>query len=832
MRSFKKYLLPIALFSALALILVGCGGGGGGGTTTTGGGGGTTSSSVQISGLVGSGGAGGASVSKAQTPTENPMANAIVEITAYDKNSNLTGSATTTSLSTGVFNANINLSNNGGYLVVTVKRTGFADYSKRIDFETPSDVNISAILNAVATAIIPVSGNSVTVSSTGKEVVTIAVFKNKKTGKQSIVTGSKVAIMKQNGTPPDLEIEIPTSSLTGVTSLKADLNSFDPNTDASSFPGQYKDDKGNQIVSLGFDYINLTTNSGENLGVATTKAIKQGKLTKAQATGTYITRWIGSTSCSTLLKDYCIGSASDNSLCSGLTVAEKAGFNVPVYTYNPTNGTWIMLGIGTIDKDGDDSIETLGNAGDDDNADGTPDDLATDLNADGKINEEDYKQQCTTNNGEYLRILVSNEDFIRQWWNLDYPLTFELPKEICIEKKFVSGGQPVEGIWVELYDDDYDPQSFNYAWGTTGSDGKVKLKVALTNNADTDRQATLYYWDYINDQEGTETVTLGDSPNCTSKTNTITKQAACQVEGYVKDDTGKAIADQYVAIYSSAPYYYNDTNTNSNGYFKMDARCNTIQDVYVGWDWQPKKRFNPNNNKNDYPTSEQNDNGTLVTLTDVVFENQAPYAYGWIYAESIFAGDSVGVEVWGWDNECDAPLNWTIKSNSTTLKSGTWNDCWGDSYQEISFPNEGTYPVTVSVTDSKGKTGTADIGTVYVSGAGANQSPVIYYADTDNYLPAKNTGITLWGGAYDWDSANLTTKWYADGVAIPNCSDSSNEYWIETACTYTTPNVDGKLIPIKFEVSDGTNTVSWEFEIYVGGVPGEFNIIIQKKGKR
>jgi hypothetical protein len=394
-------------------------------------------------------------------------------------------------------------------------------------------------------------------------------------------------------------------------------------------------------------------------------------------------------------------------------------------------------------------------------------------------------------------------------------------------------GQPVEGIWVELYDDDYTPQSFNYAWGSTGADGKAKLKAALTNNSDTDRSATIEYWDPINDEWETESVTLGDSPNCTTKTNPITKQAACQVEGYVKDKSGTALANQYVYIYGLNPYYYNDAVTDNNGYFKMDARCTpVVHDVYVGWDWQPKKRFSVNGNTNDYPQSEQNDNSTLVTLSDIVFENQAPYAYGWIYSGSILAGESAGVEVWGWDNECDKPLNWEVKNNVNTLASGTWNDCWGDSYTEIPFQNEGTYPLTVSVTDSKGKTGTSDIGTVYVSEAGANTPPIIYLADTDNYFPAKNTEITLRGGAYDWDSANLTTNWYADGVAIPNCSDSSNEYWIETACTYTTPNVDGKLIPIKFEVSDGTNTVSWTFDIYVGGVPGGLDIIIQKKGRR
>jgi hypothetical protein len=798
-------------------MLTACGGGGGGGSKTTGGG--TTSSSVTISGLVGSGGTGGASISKAQNAADNPLSNAIINILAYNKSNVLTGSATASTFSTGTFNTDITLSNSGGYLVVNVAKPGFTDYSKRIDFQQPSDINISAILNTVATSIIPVGGDNVTVSSAGNKVVKIALFRDKITGKKSIVTGNSIALRKQAVNPPDLQIEIPTASIPGVTSLKADLNSFDPVTEATSFPGQYLDSNGNSIVSLGFDFINIQTSSGENLGAATVKAIKDGKLAKAAASNTIVTRWIDKTSCATLLKDFCTG-VSDNALCNKLTTAEKAAFNVPVYTYNSSKGTWDMLGIGTLDINGDEVIDA--------------NDVITDATEpaqtnNGIVNELDYQQQCTNNNGEYLRILVSNEDFLKNWWNLDYPLIFETPKKACIEKTFLVGGKAVEGVWTEVSGD-----NIRYTYGSSDSTGKVKLEPILVSNSNADRSAQLSYWDPINSEVKTESVTLGETSSCAKKTNTITKQATCQVEGYVKTQAGAAVAGEYLYIYSTSPFYYRATDTNSNGYFKIDAKCNTVQDVYTGLSWQPVKRFNPNSLKTDYPDSEQNDNGTLVTLTDIITENLAPFAFGFLNTDFINTGSSVTAFIYGWDNECDKPLAWTIKNNSTTLKSGTWNACDGYEEQVITFSTANIYPLTLSVTDSNGKTGTYNLGTVNVSDTGGSRPPVIVYASSDNYFPPKSTPITLSGVAYDWDSGSLTWKWYQDGNLIQNqgCSGNANDSYIDTVCTWTTPAVDGTTIPVTFEVSDGNKTSSLSFDVTVGGVPAGLDITIQKKGRK
>lgn len=479
--------------------------------------------SVTISGLVGSGsggGAGSSSIAKAQTAIENPLANAIVEIIAYDKNNNQTDRRTTSTLSTGTFNTPIILSNNGGYIVINITKPGFASYSKRLNFEKPADVNIQAILDAVTTAIFPVSGDSITISSTGKKVVKIALFKDERTGKQTIVKGSAIALRKQQGNTPVLEIEIPAEPLeqAGISTLRADLASFNPVTDSESFPGQFADNYGNQLVSVAFDYINITDDLGQNLGSLMAVARAQGRLKKALADDpTYITRQIPPGVCKNLLRDAACAEEDAKGRCKKVKKDDKDagkddGYQVPVYTYNPRNGEWVLLGFGQLDVNGDGVWN--------DNDPQAVGDIFPVNNPDGKIDHKDYQQYCKNkeNEGNYLTVIIkiTNEDFLANWWNLDYPLIFEPPKELCIVKTFKDdAGNPLEGLWTYLYDDD-SIVSFSSVWGSTDSSGKVKLTTVLTDSTDTDRTAKIGFYNPFNWSWQEETVTLGESPNCNS----------------------------------------------------------------------------------------------------------------------------------------------------------------------------------------------------------------------------------------------------------------------------------------------------------------------------
>ena len=65
-----------------------------------------------------------------------------------------------------------------------------------------------------------------------------------------------------------MSISIPASSLpAGTQSINAAIKTYDPNNakDAQYFPGSYADSTGNGLVSVAFNFAQVTTNSGESL---------------------------------------------------------------------------------------------------------------------------------------------------------------------------------------------------------------------------------------------------------------------------------------------------------------------------------------------------------------------------------------------------------------------------------------------------------------------------------------------------------------------------------------------------------------------------------------
>lgn len=818
----QKYIVFLLLLNAFAYLITGCGGGGGAPSQPPSQPPGPTPQAVQVnisgsatglSSLVGA--------SKAQTQTGAPLANATVEITVRDEANNNTINVTALTSQNGTFTAPIQglKENSRGYMVITVKKPGFADWSKRIDFEKPSDINIQAELDAVITAI-ATRDNAVFSASSGQKVIKFGLFRNAR-GQKLLKTGRDVELTKQQGQNLDIEIAIPVNVIpSDVNSLVASLNSYDPTNkdEASRFPGQYRDSSGNPMVSLGFDFMDIRTDAGETLSAAIKKAVREGRLKKSQAEEYItITRWIYGDNCRSLLRD-------DNDIATQYGV-DTTGFNVPVYAYSSVRGLWDLLGIGTVDVNRDGNIDSNNDV------------ITTDLDGDGVAGGAgDYQKHCTDNGGEAILIKIKADDFQNNWnWcNLDY-VVIERPVEICIEKTFkYSDGTPIEGLWVSLYDDvDYsnDSQwSFSYAWGSTDSSGYVKLTATLTSSTtDKDLTGKIGYYDPYTYEWKEEPVTLGESPNCTTKTNTITRPQLCQVEGYVKDETGAGVANQYIYIYSLGSYYWNYAYTENSGYFLMDAKCNEDQQVYAGWSWSAVATFNPDGTVSGY---ERSDDGTKVTLYDIRLENQAPYAYGWLSSSSIFAGQSITAYIYGWDNECDKPLSWKITGHPSGDITGTWTDCWGYTEQNITFNTAGTYNLTLYVTDSKGKIGSTSLGTVQVSQPATNRPPVITSAYPSKYVTGKAETITLYGNAYDPDGNSLSWNWYANESPIQNCSGTGTSV-INTRCSYTTPDVEGQ-VTIRFEVSDlDTNgntlsTASSSFDISVG-VPGSIDIIIQKQ---
>ncbi len=751
-----------------------------------------TTQSVKVSGNVGLGLSRivGASATKTQITNLPPARDASVEITAYDRNGNQTDKRVLKTTEIGSFGTTLTLSNNGGYVLIDIKKEGFTDFSKRVDFERPSDINIQAVLNELLVAVAQVrEENFVLSSSTGEKVITFAVFETK-TGQKVIKTGRDVNILKQNGSQPVLQIEIPAQPIQqlGIQTLVARLQSFDPIRDADSFPGQYRDSEGYQLVSLGFDYINIQDETGKNIGEVVRQAIAQGRISKSQAGQTRISRWIGGNSCGSLLKDFC-GQGQDHPLCGELTPEENNGFNVPVYTYNPIKGLWEMLGIGTIDKDGNGRID----GGD-------------------VINSlDDAKNLCNSNNGLLLQILVSNEDFLKYWWNLDYPLIDE-PKEVCATLTFkTSSGEPVSGLWVYFKDED-EIQSFSPDWQVSDTQGKITFRRTVFGTVDTEAQISFYNPFTWEDQ--TQTITLRESPNCYEQEITIQKPQ-CKVEGVVRDEEGSTIGNVYVYAYTMNPYHYNYSYTNNNGYFSIDVKCNLEYELYVSYTGE-KKSF-----KVDGITSgdEEQDNGEKVRLKDIIILNQAPNIGGWLSTTSIKAGQSIFTYFYGWDQECNTPISWEILVDDQPTLSGQSQACWFSEWKEIPSLAGGTHTIKLKARDSQGKSSIVELGQVTVQD---NRAPVIVYATPERVFVPPNSPVKFYGYAYDLDGDSLTYKWYADNVEISNCHNN-------TVCQYTTPPIptgEERPIEIKFEVSDGQSTVSETFIIKV--VSNRLDIIIQK----
>lgn len=183
-----------------------------------------------------------------------------------------------------------------------------------------------------------------------------------------------------------------------------------------------------------------------------------------------------------------------------------------------------------------------------------------------------------------VSILITNEDFSNRWWNLDYPLLTQQPQEICIDLTFKSNnGQPLQSVYVYLSDDD-NTMSFSSAWGNTGSDGKVRLKTTLFNNNDTDRTATLSYYDPVSYEYKQESVSLGDSPNCAQKEITV-QTDLCTVTGRVlyEGNPPTPASGQYVYAYSLGSYYWSYATTGSNGNFTLNAKCGEDHELYVNY---------------------------------------------------------------------------------------------------------------------------------------------------------------------------------------------------------------------------------------------------------
>lgn len=737
-RKISRYLTVLAA----SLLIAACGGGGGGGGTTT-------TSSI-VSGSVTATSASGAAA-KAALITDNSVA---INIVSYDKANTKLGEASVTSDSAGGFNAQLPLSSGGGYVVVTATKDGYTQFQKRVDYTTPGKIELQAALQQANIAF--AAPGSALASGIGKSTepsfnFALVSFPD---GTRKALAGTAIKAAKAAGATVETSVNIPASSVPGVNKLKGELQAYDPATQSDRFPGSYfgtytgsrKGTEG-RMISLAFDYVKISdADSGKSLGKIAKDLVKAG-VSKAAANTTTVTRHIYSNSCSNLfLEDY---------------NKTAAGHQVPVWSLQPSTGKWVFIGEGTIVDSSDAVIAS--------------------------------PTQTTCSNGNYyLKILVSNTDFASSWWNLDH-IVFDTPKEVCLSGTIkYSDNTPVSSQGINLSGAIIDNK-----WGYTDANGAYSLSTVLLNRNETSRSATLSYYDE-NGNYSSAAVTLGDSPNCGTKSISLTKP--CDVSGKL---TGDGAAYRYIRL--TGNNFYRSFATDSAGNYASKVKCGTDLDVFVGSLSTKSATFNVNGT---VETGETSDSASAVVLTDIAVPNIPPTGYLWFSNTAVKTTTTYSAYLSGYDEDSNYPVTWTLNIKSGTTVAYTTTGSFTASATSATvdmtgkLTSAGDYTSELVLTDSKGASRTVSGSAINVSSG--NRPPTAYAYASNSFINScgGSSNITLYGSGYGIDSTTLTSAWTSGGNAISGCSGTTvNASSINDTCQITAPTTAGRYT-YTFTLSD------------------------------
>ena len=397
-------------------------------------------------------------------------------------------------------------------LVVDIRHEGFTRFARRLPIQDSVYVlaRLEALTETAATA-----GNSVSISG-------------------STTNGFTLQVAQDNETAPSMSISIPASSLpAGTQSLTAAIKTYDPNNaeDAQYFPGSYADSTGNNLVSVAFNYAEVKTNTGESLQTlaANAQALRQARGALAFAAPpepVIINRTIPASSCATLEK---LGDAN----------AELAGFQIPVYTYNPRSGLWDLLGYGTVYTQA------------------------------GVAIPGDTKDLDCAGTTYVLEIKVTNEIFLSDWWNLDYPLQFNEPIKRCANLHIVNeSNEPLAGVHGLITGD----SNFASEYFVTDDSGNVSLSLEVF--ADDVSTGSFIIWGANATAGNFNLSSVCPAPE--RQTVILKRPQLCKIKGHVSY-AGKPLANLGVFAFNEAAiltdYWFSFGSTNSEGTYTLDVAC-------------------------------------------------------------------------------------------------------------------------------------------------------------------------------------------------------------------------------------------------------------------
>lgn len=430
------------------------------------------------------------------------------------------------------------------FVVVHIAKPGYTDFARR--FDVAEIIELSAELLELPEAQIS-AAEAQTISGVTVNGFNVSVSDNT-LGETGNALGEELSVfIPQSALPP------------GTDSLNVRMKAYDPTQpeEAAFFPGAYEDSDGNKLLSIAFNYADITTDAGVSLRQVAQKtrserikAQKSGRQQKTQAADlVVINRLVPEESCNSLAT---MGD-SDKSL---------DGFQIPVYTYNPTSGLWDLLGQGSLYDEA------------------------------GEIIPADFKSFACASVSYTLEIKVTNEIFISNWWNLDYPLVFEEPQTVCANLKLLDeGGLPLVGTYAYVSDDDND-RSFSASSFVTDTQGQLKVSLVRLNNSDTDSSANLSVYSTVDGtllQKPIELSTAACANTAPVVPVTLSVPARCVLEGKLLNPDSVPFAEGLIIAYPendqefiySGSYAY----TKADGTYAMNLFC--AQDYrildYTSW---------------------------------------------------------------------------------------------------------------------------------------------------------------------------------------------------------------------------------------------------------
>ena len=442
-----------------------------------------------------------------------------------------------------------------------------------------------------------------------------------------------------------MRISIPSSLLPQDTeNLSMKVATYDPNNpeDAEFFPGEYQDSNGQKLVSVAFNFAAITTDTDEPVAQAMQRQRQQRLKSLKQKIGSanaemldeepvIINRVIPIASCPILET-------------MGDSDTTMADFQVPIYVYNPNSGLWVLIGQGTIFDD--DGIQVSSNN-----------------------TSFDCEVAIYT-----MEILVTSDIFLSQWWNLDYPILFEQPQQLCANIELRNEQQQILPGIFGLVTDKADTFTFSSSLFTTDDDGQARVCVTSTST-DVSTTAELYIYNVADLGFFTTSINLYDE-DASHQTQVITIDRArkCYLEGDVKYPDNSSGKDHLMFAVGSNFFFSNFGNTDQQGHYSLPVSCDIEHKLYNysafllsvllgNTDDTLIKDVKIDGIKAD---TEQSDDGNLVVVNDFVIAYNQPYIFPLLQ----LTNNKLGVTAYALSEQFPIQVTITIRNQDGSIQYG------------------------------------------------------------------------------------------------------------------------------------------------------------------